>query len=67
MIGKKQTDRVDVFISYCGVDIDVALTIANELTRWGVTIWIDQLEIQPGALLRPSSAKEGFVGMGWPV
>ena len=54
MTDPDQNDMVDAFISYSGDDTDIALSVASELTRWGVRIWIDRLDIRPGASLSQS-------------
>src|ERR1041385_6266639 len=40
----------NIFLSYARVDKDFALKLAHDLKSAGTSLWIDQLDISPGAL-----------------
>jgi len=41
-------DAPAAFFSYCREDSDFALRLAEDLKAAGATVWIDQLDIEPG-------------------
>ena len=45
MPGESQT----AFFSYCREDSEFALKLAEDLKAAGANVWIDQLDIEPGA------------------
>ncbi len=42
------TQAQTAFFSYCREDSDFALKLAEELKAAGASVWIDQLDIEPG-------------------
>lgn len=45
---KKQTDKKDFFLSHSSIDKPFVKKMANELTNYGIKVWLDEWDIQPG-------------------
>ena len=52
----------DVFLSYCGRDLDDAAAVAGALQAAGLSVWFDRMEVREDDRAVPSTISEGLVG-----
>jgi hypothetical protein len=50
-------DRFDVFLSYASTDEAWVRRLAEDLKRYGVSVWLDRDEIRPGDLFAEALAR----------